>query len=248
MSSTSGGDDKVVPTTSRITTRPSSAIEAFVAAAKSGAAPGGRGRLLFALDATKSRLPTWDMARGLTGDMIREAASVGRLSLQLVFFRGGSDGPKECAASDWTSDPARLAHMMTKVECRAGYTQINRILAHARRETAKMKVGAVVLIGDACESVEDNLDLLSGEASELGKLKTPVFAFLEGRDYTAEAAFHKIAELSGGAYGRFDASGVRQLGDLLRAAAVVAVGGVQALEKRSDAGSRLLLAQMKRGR
>jgi hypothetical protein len=52
----------------------------------------GSGRLVFALDATASRKPTWDMARRLTGDMIREAASVGSLSLQLVYFRGGLVG------------------------------------------------------------------------------------------------------------------------------------------------------------
>ena len=37
------------------------------------------GRLVFALDATASRLPLWSMARELTANMIREAASIGTL-------------------------------------------------------------------------------------------------------------------------------------------------------------------------
>jgi hypothetical protein len=36
------------------------------------------------------------------------------------------------------------------------------------------------------------------------------------------------------------------LGELLRAAAAFAVGGMMALEGRKDAGARLLLGQMKR--
>ena len=84
----------------------------------------GNGRLIFALDATASRKPTWDIARDLTGDMIREAASVGSLGLQLVYFRGGSDGPRECVTTNWMSDPIRLAGIMANVECRAGYTQV----------------------------------------------------------------------------------------------------------------------------
>jgi hypothetical protein len=69
---------------------------------------------------------------------------------------------------------------MAKTDCRAGYTQIVRALSHAKRETAKSKVNAVVLIGDACEPIEDGVDLVCNKAAELEKLKTPVFAFLEG--------------------------------------------------------------------
>jgi hypothetical protein len=206
----------------------------------------GVGRIVFAIDATASRGPTWDMARGLTGDMIREATSVGRLELQLVFFRGGSDSREECVASDWISDPTRFAQIIAKVECRAGYTQITRALAHGRRETTKDKVNAMVLIGDACEPVEDTMDSVSVEAAELGRSKLPVFAFLEGRDALAETGFHKIAELSGGAFGRFDAGGVKQLGELIKAVAAFAAGGAQALEGRQDEASMLLLEQMRR--
>ena len=62
--------------------RPSAAedIAAFVAKARamSPHAAGARGRLVFALDATMSRQPTWDMACALQADMFREAAAVGK--------------------------------------------------------------------------------------------------------------------------------------------------------------------------
>src|SRR5665213_970705 len=53
------------------------------------AAQGGkRGRLIFALDATISRQPTWDSACTLQAEMFREAAKAGGLDIQLVYFRG----------------------------------------------------------------------------------------------------------------------------------------------------------------
>src|SRR6187200_2682364 len=49
---------------------------------------GGRGRLIFALDATASREPTWDRACRLQGQMFLEAAALGGLDVQLVYYRG----------------------------------------------------------------------------------------------------------------------------------------------------------------
>ena len=207
----------------------------------------GGGKLIFALDATASRGPTWDMARGLTGDMIREAASVGQLEMQLVFFSGGMDTPRRCASSEWMTDPTRFVRTMEQVRCESGYTQIAKALEHAVNETMRDRVSATVLIGDMCEAEGgDNIDRMAQTAHRLGQLRTPVFAFLEGDDRTAEAAFRKIAELSHGAFGRFDAGGAKQLGEMLKAAALFAVGGTAALEDRKDAASVLLLGQMKR--
>src|SRR5262252_4749528 len=82
-------------------------IAAFVARAKamSPHAAGARGRLIFALDATMSRQPTWDMACALQADMFREAASLGNLDIRLVYYRGLS----ECRASKWVGNPQALA-------------------------------------------------------------------------------------------------------------------------------------------
>ena len=65
-------------------------IAAFVARARemSPHRAGARGRLVFALDATMSRQPTWDMACTLQADMFREAAALGSLDIRLVYYRG----------------------------------------------------------------------------------------------------------------------------------------------------------------
>src|SRR6516162_9296038 len=77
-----------------------------------------RGRLIFALDATMSRQPTWDQACRLQGEMFREAASVGGLDLQLVYYRGLA----ECRASGWVTEPERFGELMSRIDCRGGQT------------------------------------------------------------------------------------------------------------------------------
>ena len=73
----------------------------------------GRGRLIFAMDATMSRQPTWDMALAQQADMFKAVKTVGGLDVQLVYFRGAG----ECRASKWVGDPEALAQLMTAVEC-----------------------------------------------------------------------------------------------------------------------------------
>ena len=48
----------------------------------------GPGRLIFALDATASREPTWDHACHIQGEMFRETALLGGLEIQLAYYRG----------------------------------------------------------------------------------------------------------------------------------------------------------------
>src|SRR5262245_2061440 len=78
----------------------------------------GHGRLVFAVDATASRQPTWDTACQLQAEMFREASAVGRLDIQLVFYRGTG----ECKASRWISNAAQLAKTMSQVMWEAGLT------------------------------------------------------------------------------------------------------------------------------
>ena len=129
-------------------------------------ATGKRGRLIFAMDATMSRQPTWDMALGLQAGMFSAVKAVGGLDVQLVYFRGFG----ECCASKWVSDPEALARLMTKVSCRGGMTQIGRVLSHARNETDNDKVNALIYVGDC---MEENIDEISAIAGELGLLGMP---------------------------------------------------------------------------
>jgi len=201
---------------------------------------GGRGRLLFALDATMSRQPTWDQACMLQADMFREAASLGSLDIRLVYYRGLN----ECRATGWISDSAQLAKLMSKIDCQGGNTQIGKVLSEARREAVASAVRAVVFVGDA---MEEGVDDLCARAGELGLLKVPVFMFQEGHDAVAEQAFREIARLTGGAWCRFDPGAAAQLRELLRAAAAYAAGGREALLRLSKTGSGAarLIGQMK---
>jgi hypothetical protein len=217
-------------------------IAAFVARARamSPHAAGARGRLVFALDATMSRQPTWDMACTLQADMFREAASLGSLEIRLVYYRGQS----ECRATGWISDSDKLARLMTRIDCRGGNTQIGKVLSETRREAVDSGVRALVFVGDA---MEENVDELCARAGELGLLNVPVFMFQEGDDKTAEQAFREIARLTGGAWCRFDPGAASQLRELLRAAAAFAAGGREALKRlsASEGGAAQLLGQMK---
>jgi hypothetical protein len=215
-------------------------IADFVAKARAMAPQAGRARLVFALDATLSRQPTWDMACALQADMFREVAALGSLDIRLIYYRGLG----ECRASSWISDSAQLAKLMSKIDCRGGDTQIGRVLSAVRREAAASGVRAVVFVGDA---MEEKVDELCAKAGELGMLKVPVFVFQEGSDAVAEQAFREIARLTGGAWCRFDPGAAAQLRDLLRAAAAYAAGGRDALKRLStrEGGAAKLLGQLK---
>jgi hypothetical protein len=213
-------------------------IDAFLAAARSVAPLGeGRGRMIFALDATMSRQPTWDTACKLQAEMFKAAGEIGGLDIQLAYFRGLG----ECKVSKWVGDARALSGLMTSIDCRGGHTQLGKILSHARNETGRRKVGVLVFVGDA---LEEPVDDLAAKAGELGLLGLRAFMFQEGRDATVERGFREIARLSGGAYARFDARAPSELAELLRAAAVYAAGGVKALAARGGAG-RLLIEQMR---
>ena len=208
---------------------PKPEIEAFIEQVRAlgpSTAQGKRGRLIFALDATMSRQPTWDTACTLQAGMFREAASIGGLDIQLVYFRGLG----ECQASGWVAAGEKLAALMSRIDCRGGQTQIGKVLSHARQEHARRKVQALVFVGDA---MEEAIDKLCQAAGELGLLGVPVFMFQEGDDAVAERAYREIARLSRGAYCRFDAGSAQQLGELLRAVAAFAAGGMKALVELS---------------
>jgi hypothetical protein len=220
-------------------------IDAFlqVAKAKVPGPAGARGRLVFALDATMSRQPTWDMACRLQSDMFATTAASGGLDVQLVYFRGFN----ECRASRFVPDARALTDLMAQIDCRGGHTQIGRVLEHVRGETRRLPVQALVYVGDA---LEEALDPLCATAGEIGLLGVKAFMFHEGGDPVAERGFREIARLTGGAYARFDAAAGAQLSALLRAAAAYAAGGRAALNRLADAGdggARLLVGQMQQG-
>lgn len=197
------------------------------------------GRLLFALDATMSRQPTWDLACSLQAEMFKAIPKESALQVQLLYFRGFG----ECKASKWMSNADSLARVMSGIDCRGGNTQIAKVFAHARAEQAKRRVNAVVYVGDA---IEENVDDLAERAGQLGLLGCPMFVFQEGRDGRVEAAFRDFARLTKGAYARFDASAPQELAALLKAVAAYASGGKDLLKLQGSGQAQALLAQLPR--
>ena len=201
------------------------------------------GRLIFALDATASRQPTWDHACQLQGEMFQETTTLGGIEIQLAYFRGFG----EFKVSPWAQDSDSLLRQMSSVYCLAGETQIKKVLRHAAEETKKNTVDALVYVGD---SVEEDVDVLGKLAGELGILGVPVFIFQEGHDAIAEFAFKQITKLSNGAYCRLDQFSAKALKELLRAVAVFAAGGKLALDAYANqqGGPVLRIAHQVKGR
>jgi hypothetical protein len=177
------------------------------------------GRLLFALDATASREPTWDHACHLQSQMFEVSDTLGGLAIQLCYYRSLG----EFHTSNWHRSPQALLNEMNAVRCLAGHTQIERVLNHA---LATQPLNATVFIGDAMEEDAVRLRHLAGK---LGLLGRPVFIFHEGHDAVTRAVFNDIARLSKGACCPFDINSPDQLRELLGAVAVYASGGHQAL-------------------
>lgn len=215
---TSGSDTGSVATDDEV-----AAFLRRLAATPAPGTEGKRGRLIFAMDATASREPTWDRACHLQGEMFEATAALGGLDVQLVFYRGF----RECKASPWVSDSRALRDRMTQVRCLGGHTQIGRVFGHAIKEAGKQKVNALVFVGDC---FEEDVDSVCHKAGELSLLGVPAFMFHEGGDPVARRVFQQIARLTGGAFCPFDSNSAKQLKELLGAVAVYAAGGRRALE------------------
>jgi hypothetical protein len=84
-------------------------------------------RLLFGIDATASRQPTWDSACHLQHTMFQATRDIATLAIQLAYYRGLN----EFHYTRWLTDTQALAQQMSAVSCLGGHTQIARLLRHA---------------------------------------------------------------------------------------------------------------------
>ena len=219
---------------------PAGEIDAFLKQARALGAPSeGRGRLIFALDATMSRQPTWDTACQLQAEMFEEAGKVGGLEVQLVYFRGFG----ECRASRWVSDTRALRDLMTGIDCpRRPDPDRQGADPCPARGGASARSAALVFVGDA---LEEPIDALAAKAGELGLLGLRMFIFQEGRDAAVERGFREIARLTGGAYARFDANAAGQLAAAPSRGRGLRRRRPQGAGEARRRGGRLLLEQMR---
>ncbi|MBU6445403.1 MAG: VWA domain-containing protein [Alphaproteobacteria bacterium] len=221
----------------------SSEIEAFLnAAARVPSFTQVKGRLVFAIDATMSRGLTWDRASEIQSGMFDVAGSIGGLAVQLVWFRGRG----EFEASEWTVTPAALGERMRRVSCRAGFTQLRRVLEHTAEEARTTRIGALVYVGDC---FEERHEAVAKAAAALCLRGVPAFMFHEGEEPRAAYTFREVARLTKGVYASFNEGAAERLRDLLKAAAVYAAGGEVALREYGErmGGDVLRLAHAMRG-
>ncbi len=195
------------------------------------------GRLIFALDATASRQPSWDHACQLQSEMFLATQALGGLAVQLCYYRGFN----EFHHSRWLTDSTVLLDVMNQVRCLGGHTQLSRTLDHCLLQTHQQKVQAVVIIGDA---IEENPDTLCDKAGQLGLLGTPLFMFQEGSDIHVRRSFQQMATLSRGAYAHFNQRSAAELAALLNAVATYAGGGYQALKALPSNAAKQLIKQI----
>lgn len=200
----------------------------------------GGARLLFALDATASRQPTWDTACALQSRMFAAATAGKQLQVRLCYYRSLD----EFRATPWLQDSAALLSAMNRVRCLGGHTQIARLLRFMRQALSEQPIQAAVFIGDALEESPDEVCQLAGE---LGVLGLPLFIFQEGDDPLVTDTFQQMARLSRGAWARFDAGSADTLRALLEAVAAYASGGTTALEALGHRAARALLTQLPGG-
>ena len=212
-----------------LTTTTDQMVEDFLATVEFESPP-TRKRIIFAIDATASRQPTWDLASQTQSQMFLEAGRYGGIDVQLVYFRGFN----EMKATKFFGSAAPLIQAMTGVSCRAGHTQLAKILRHIAKEHEKAPVAAAILVGDCCEESLPDV----GQAAV--DLKVPVYAFLEGDAPEGKAAFELIAEVTKGVAIPFDANSPTQLRELLGAVALLVVGGVEALADQRPEVTALL--------
>ena len=156
--------------------------------------------------------------------------AVGAVAVKLAYYRGDH----ECRAGAWHKDADTVTGAMLSLCCKAGYTQIARMLKLALAE--KEKLSGVVFIGDHCEDDEPELLHL---AATLGKRSIPLFIFHEIVDHDSRAldarpVFERMAKLSGGVYAEFKPDSGAVLRELLSTVAAFSAAGHEGVKQVAE--------------
>ena len=196
------------------------------------------GRIILALDATFGSEGIWDLVRQNQPAMFLSGGQKTELSLQLAYYRGTD----ECRFSKWISNPQAMHHALGQIECEGHTTQLSRLLSHAAKEHGKKRVSAFIFIGDR---IEEDLDTLAGQASELAKQGFRAFMLQDGFDENAHEAFQKIADVTNGICQQFDRRNPKILEEALPTSAIFATSGIRGLSQRTDETSKLILSKIR---
>jgi hypothetical protein len=185
------------------------------------------GRLLFGVDLTSSRQPSFNQAQRAMTAMFETIKTIGAIAVKLIYFRGMN----ECRESKWYDDPRILIESMRRLSCDAGITQIARLLSLALSEEGQ--VSGLVFVGDHCE---DGADAVLTLAEKLGQRSMPIFVFHECADddhasLLAKPIFKGMAEVSGGVYVEFKLNSSDVLRELLIGMGAFVTGGCEGLSQ-----------------
>jgi hypothetical protein len=222
------GSDRAPATTSR------AEIDAFLDHVKAlgpAAKSGKRGRLIFALDATMSRQPTWDTACVCKPTcFVKRPPSAASISSSSII--AALPNAKHRRGS--RSRAARYA-LMSRIDCRGGHTQIGKILAHARRENDSREGRYAGL----CRRRDGRIARRSLRRRRRAWAAQPAGLHVSGRLRSGlRAGIPRNRPLDARRLLPVSPGAAHELGELLRAAAAYAAGGMKALadlETRNNA-------------
>jgi hypothetical protein len=183
-----------------------------------------RPRLVFAIDATASREPAWEVAKATTDALF--GALPGKLDVALA-VHGGS---RVKLFTAFTAQPDTLRDAAASVSCEAGNTRLVEVMERCRDAD---DVRVLVYIGDVFEERLADAESAAGAL----RLRGTRVIILHDREQAPQLdasgeAFQTIARITEGAVLPFEASSTAKLRELLEAIATLAVGGVKLLERR----------------
>lgn len=231
----------IVKKTTAVAKRSTALDKIRAATAKPLATPAGRAvgapaerrpRLVFGVDATASREPTWTSAKQITDRMFD--AIPGALDVALA-VHGGS---QLHTFTEFSADPQAFRAQAARVRCEAGQTQICELL-HRAIEAGGVRV--VSYIGDAFEEMPEEAFALA-DRCKLRGIKVVILADQAGEH--ALQVFREIAERTGGAVLDFRSGELDLMGEVLEGVAALALGGRKLLASSAKPGAKLLLQHL----
>jgi hypothetical protein len=213
----------------------------FGEAGEKQAAPGNP-RVMLVL-ANHGCSPGWDRAKLLQRQMF-DAAVGSDLEMKFAFY-GPDDaaGVRRCRITTrWISDPDEMACLMDRAECNCGcYVYIRDALEQAVKENENRPMRAVIIVGDAFHDDPDSLDEAAISANRLRRAGTRLFLIQQGDNPITARKLQYLANVSGGAYFRFDPrTQEQQFSEMLEAISAYATGGEEAVKATSGKAATLL--------
>lgn len=192
-----------------------------------------RPRLVFGVDATASREPTWESAQRITDRMFDVIP--GALDVALAVHGAGHVH----TFTNFSADVDQFRAQAAAVRCLAGSTQLCELM---QRTLDAGGVRVMSYIGDAFEESSAEVFALA-DRFRLRGIKVVILA--DDADEQTRSVFRQIAERTVGAVLDFRAAELDLMGEVLDAVATLAIGGRKLLAAKKTPGARLLLGCIK---